>query len=265
MGKELDEKRATLAKIISTKKQLEKTLQENGKILNEMLPPDVAVSMCRTGEISEDYFLKYKNDYEALEYFVRSGPDVLSTTERVIENLRAEIKELEKSEEVPKPPISFPQPVKISSAKKRHLYFSSILLLFVCAVFAFVLFEFSYYARNSESEKAELLEKIEGLESEKAQLAHQKAAIVQERDELKQEIGELNGKDEKTDKELDLCYNRITLLVDQLWGIGYIVDGSKYYHYFECDVYTSADEYWAHNVEYCEYLGYSRCPICWYP
>lgn len=166
-------------------------------------------------------------------------------------------------EEPKSTPVSFSQPVKTCSIKKRRLSFSTILLIFVCAVFAFVLFEFSYYARNAEATKAELLEKIENLESEKAKLVHQKSAIQQERDELKQEIDESNIKDEKTDRELDFCRDRISLLVDQLWGIGYIVDGSKYYHRFECEVYTSADEYWAHNVEYCEYLGYSRCPICW--
>jgi hypothetical protein len=166
-------------------------------------------------------------------------------------------------EEPKSTPVSFSQPVETCSVKKRRLSFSTILLFFVCAVFAFVLFEFSYYARNAEATKAELLEKIEGLESEKAKLVHQKSAIQQERDELKREIDESNIKDEKTDKELDFCRDRISLLVDQLWGIGYIVDGSKYYHRFECEVYTSADEYWAHNVEYCEYLGYSRCPICW--
>lgn len=46
-------------------------------------------------------------------------------------------------------------------------------------------------------------------------------------------------------------------------SIGFIVDGSSYYHKFDCPVYRSADEYTAHNIEYCRYLGYRACPVCW--
>lgn len=44
--------------------------------------------------------------------------------------------------------------------------------------------------------------------------------------------------------------------------IGFIVSGSRYYHTFQCDVFQSASEFWAHNIEYCESLGYSICPLC---
>lgn len=46
-------------------------------------------------------------------------------------------------------------------------------------------------------------------------------------------------------------------------SIGFIVDGSSYYHKFDCPVYQAASEYTAHNKEYCRYLGYSACPVCW--
>lgn len=46
-------------------------------------------------------------------------------------------------------------------------------------------------------------------------------------------------------------------------SIGFIVEGSSYYHHYDCPVYQIADEYWAHNIEYCQYLGYSKCPYCW--
>ena len=45
-------------------------------------------------------------------------------------------------------------------------------------------------------------------------------------------------------------------------GIGFIVEGSSYYHSIDCLNVTSASEYWAHNVEYCEYIGYQKCPYC---
>lgn len=70
-----------------------------------------------------------------------------------------------------------------------------------------------------------------------------------------------------TINELQDDYDAVNELCNDLWneieGIGYIVDGSEHYHYYTCYIYSKADEYWAHNVEYCEYIGYSRCPICW--
>lgn len=44
--------------------------------------------------------------------------------------------------------------------------------------------------------------------------------------------------------------------------IGMIVDGSPYYHSYICEVFQNADEFRAHNVEYCRSLGYSKCPQC---
>lgn len=46
-------------------------------------------------------------------------------------------------------------------------------------------------------------------------------------------------------------------------NIGFIVEGSTRYHNYDCPVFQGADEYWAHNIEYCEYLGYSKCGNCW--
>lgn len=44
--------------------------------------------------------------------------------------------------------------------------------------------------------------------------------------------------------------------------IGFIVDGSNQYHTFDCEVFRSAESFWAHNKEYCEYLGYTP-HSCW--
>lgn len=46
-------------------------------------------------------------------------------------------------------------------------------------------------------------------------------------------------------------------------NIGMIVNGSRYYHKYNCPIFEDADEYWAHNIEYCKYLGYSECPVCY--
>jgi hypothetical protein len=50
------------------------------------------------------------------------------------------------------------------------------------------------------------------------------------------------------------------LLMDR--HIGFIVSGSKYYHNYDCSIFQDADEYWAHNIEYCQRLDYSACPEC---
>lgn len=49
----------------------------------------------------------------------------------------------------------------------------------------------------------------------------------------------------------------------QLLCIGFIVDDSPYYHRYDCSIYTSSDTFWAHNIEYCQYYGYEKCPLCW--
>ncbi len=98
MSKELDEKRATLEKLISGKDCFEKTMRENKKIFRELLPLDVIFELHKMGKLSDSDFLAYKNDYEALEYKVRTDPNVLAIVEKSIEDAKAEIKELEKIE-----------------------------------------------------------------------------------------------------------------------------------------------------------------------
>ena len=57
--------------------------------------------------------------------------------------------------------------------------------------------------------------------------------------------------------------NDLRILLSAYYGgIGFIVEGSSYYHSIDCPYFSSANEYWAHNVEYCEYIGYRKCPYC---
>lgn len=72
----------------------------------------------------------------------------------------------------------------------------------------------------------------------------------------KNELHSLSDEKDNLDELLDIS-------LEALGRIGYIVSGSRYYHRFYCDIYTDADEYWAHNIEYCAYLGYTPCPDCW--
>lgn len=55
--------------------------------------------------------------------------------------------------------------------------------------------------------------------------------------------------------EQNLCY-----LYDD---IGFIINDSDHYHTYKCPTFQNANEYWAHNIEYCEYLSYTKCESCW--
>jgi cell division protein FtsB len=49
--------------------------------------------------------------------------------------------------------------------------------------------------------------------------------------------------------------------------IGFIYDGSKYCHSYNCSQFPfedcASDGFYAHNVEYCEWLGYPKHSGCW--
>lgn len=49
---------------------------------------------------------------------------------------------------------------------------------------------------------------------------------------------------------------------DTYYTTGYIVSGSNYYHKYDCPVFKAANTYQSHNTKFCEWLGYSACPVC---
>lgn len=49
---------------------------------------------------------------------------------------------------------------------------------------------------------------------------------------------------------------------DTYYSTGYIVNGSNYFHRYDCPVVEAADTYQSHNTEFCKWLGYSGCPVC---
>lgn len=135
---------------------------------------------------------------------------------------------------------------------------ASVMIAFICAflifsVLAGILF---YQTCRYKQEINDLGSEISSLKLQITDLSKENDALYKEKADLKREK---NNLEDKLESSNDFGFN--TWL--QLQNIGYIVDGSKYYHYYDCDVYTSADEYWAHNTEYCEYLGYKKCPLCW--
>lgn len=94
------------------------------------------------------------------------------------------------------------------------------------------------------------------LAAENAELRSRVSTLSTEKTQLQEKTNDLEARNEDLSGYLHdaiFLYN----------NIGFIVEGSNRYHNYDCPVFQGADEYWAHNIEYCEYLGYSKCGNCW--
>lgn len=94
------------------------------------------------------------------------------------------------------------------------------------------------------------------LAAENAELRSRVSALSTEKTQLQEKVNDLKARNE----DLSGYLHDATFLYN---NIGFIVEGSNRYHNYDCPVFQGADEYWAHNIEYCEYLGYSKCGNCW--
>lgn len=94
------------------------------------------------------------------------------------------------------------------------------------------------------------------LAAESAELRSRVSALSTEKAQLQEKVNDLEARNE----DLSGYLHDATFLYN---NIGFIVEGSNRYHNYDCPVFQGADEYWAHNIEYCEYLGYSKCGNCW--
>lgn len=94
------------------------------------------------------------------------------------------------------------------------------------------------------------------LAAESAELRSRVSTLSTEKTQLQEKVNDLEARNE----DLSGYLHDATFLYN---NIGFIVEGSNRYHNYDCPVFQGADEYWAHNIEYCEYLGYSKCGNCW--
>lgn len=94
------------------------------------------------------------------------------------------------------------------------------------------------------------------LAAENAELRSRVSALSTEKTQLQEKVNDLEARNE----DLSGYLHDATFLYN---NIGFIVEGSNRYHNYDCPVFQGADEYWAHNIEYCDYLGYSKCGNCW--
>lgn len=150
------------------------------------------------------------------------------------------------------------------SEKKRQFPWAVCVLSCLC-VAAMICAGWAVYDANSIRNRVEALERENadlklGSANLEGQISRQKMdykLLKSERDTLKDEKEDLENR-------LDVTNGYGFEMYAHLSRIGFIVNGSKYYHHFECDKFKNAGSFYAHNIEYCEYLGYTKCPECWW-
>lgn len=130
----------------------------------------------------------------------------------------------------------------------------------VIAVFSLVIFLCGAHIVQMKATIAALQESLVGYEQQISDAKRENSLLSTKTKNLQDQIDSLKSRLSDADSQLDELQEESIMLN---CGIGFIVSGSKYYHSYHCQVYQSASEYWAHNVEYCEYLGYTSCPRCW--
>lgn len=106
------------------------------------------------------------------------------------------------------------------------------------------------------SDSAESAEKIRVLNNK---LTQKEEAIK----EYRTKVGDLNTALARANIQKEGLYDHLDAALFLYNNIGFIVNGSSYYHNYECPVFQAASEYWAHNIEYCQSIGYGACPVCW--
>lgn len=156
-------------------------------------------------------------------------------------------------QEEPSPDLQDPKP-------KRWFTALTVVILIACVLLAASTC-FFYTQANSNMEEAEKLES----KNEELQGKLQSARELYQ--SAKNQINKLVIENSELSDKLSMFEGRIGDMADSYYffrsNIGFIIEGSNRYHNYNCSIFQNSDTYWAHNIEYCEYLGYSKCPECW--
>lgn len=155
--------------------------------------------------------------------------------------------------------IDTPEPateIAVSKPSARKAARPRALTVILCVVAALSIAGNVWQAVSYSGKSAEAAEEIRVLNNH---LSQKDEAIKKYREteaDLRTSLYQAESRNDNMDEHLGAAiflYN----------SIGFIVDGSSYYHEYNCPVFQAADEYWAHNIEYCQSLGFTPCPICW--
>ena len=114
--------------------------------------------------------------------------------------------------------------------------------------------------------------------TQKGKILSAESEMQKEIDSLNKKITSLNAENNRINRELSDAQEAIDIkdnIIDEIGPeafametyIGFIYDGSKYCHSYNCSQFPfedcASDGFYAHNVEYCEWLGYSKHSGCW--
>ncbi len=108
---------------------------------------------------------------------------------------------------------------------------------------------------NAETVQSELQKEL----SEQKKLVNDLKKV---RSNLLKEISDMQDNSYMQDGLIDMIAPKAFTLDTY---IGFIYDGSNYCHAYDCPQFPfeDCDEFTAHNVEYCEWLGYPKHSKCW--
>ena len=141
-------------------------------------------------------------------------------------------------------------------SKKRKRSTLEVGLMIVCGVLIFSVAILGYYVHEFRTLSITAIEYNDDLLRENKALEAKNEELQLNTEDLQSRVSEL----EESNYDLSGYMSDAFFLYNK---IGFIVRNSNRYHSYECPIFQEADEYWAHNVEYCEYLGYAKCGNCW--
>lgn len=135
------------------------------------------------------------------------------------------------------PAVQESPPADLAEVKKPKRK-PNVLMIVLCIALALSLSGNVWQAAEWSSEKKAMASEIKGKEQSIANLKSANSSV-------KSELSDLQS------------YHFNTY-----YSTGYIVNGSTYFHRYDCPVVEAADTYQSHNTEFCKWLGYSGCPVC---
>ena len=161
--------------------------------------------------------------------------------------------------EDPKPPMEFPDLTQ-KPAGKSYAPLCIILGILLAASFAGNVVQ-SYMSVNKLEEMTFMQDK---LQAEVNSLRSRVSSLRKEKDQLNEQLSNVQYGSDIQDGIIDQIAPEAFAMETY---IGFIYDGSQYCHSYNCPNFPFEDcadnGFYAHNVEYCEWLGYPKHSGCW--
>lgn len=145
-----------------------------------------------------------------------------------------------------------PEPAQSKKQQRAAPVWLAAVLSCGCIALAVACIVLGIQGAQIRAERDALAEEKAAMESDFTILKHQKDELYIETLQLQNQLSRVS------EAQLDNGIKANFLMNN----IGLIVEGSPYYHTYDCEVFQDSSVYLAHNVEYCRYLGYTKCSAC---